>query len=550
MNELLNRQWAAAIVEVCIREGSRHFFLAPGSRCTPLTLAAANQTGIYIVRHFDERGLAFACQGFGRAVDHPGVFVCTSGTAVANALPAVVEASQEHVPMLLLTADRPPELRDRGANQTIDQVHLFGRYTHWFCDLPCPDGQMPVSLAVDVIRYAIAQARTGPVHINCMFREPFGGTDETSSMAVDSLAHANHTRFTSPSERFSLPAGNTLVLIGGCRFGDAIAATDLAHRLGAPALADISSSVRGLAYDIALHRDRLPSAQNVVHLGGRFVSKRLLRFLQDHPPQNFWHVWPHGTRIDPTGCVTRRIQTDIPTFCSGAIGAGNSHPDFVAVWESHAQLARQVACSIIAETIYPTEPAIAHAIADLIPSHSALFLGNSLPVRAMDSFGFWPHARDILVCTNRGASGIDGVLASAIGFAHGSGRRTTLMIGDLSLLHDLNSLAMLAHTDPNLIVVVANNDGGGIFHFLPIANQSKHFEQYFATPHGFTFQHAAEMFGIEYRRCSTMSEFREEYGSIAREDRPERSTLIEVTVKRSDTVHVYCQIEDSVRSAT
>jgi 2-succinyl-5-enolpyruvyl-6-hydroxy-3-cyclohexene-1-carboxylate synthase len=550
MTERLNQQWAQAIIGECIRQGSRCFFLAPGSRCTPLTIAIANQVGCRIVQHLDERGLAFACQGFGRASDRPGVFVCTSGTAAANAFPAVVEASQENVPMLLLTADRPPELRDRGANQTIDQCHLFGRYVRWFYDLPCPGEPLSADFAGRVVRYAVECAADGPVHINCMFREPFGGGDDAHHETVTPYDKRDDGVSSVQPPGWHIPGGDTLVVLGGCRPAEASAVADLAARIGAPLLADVTSGVRSLACDLVLYRSGLPVPRNVIHLGGRIVSKRLLRYLQDSPLTNFWHVWPFRQRIDPSGRVTRRIETDIRTFCQSAIAGEPTSASFRLHWEAESTAAMQVARAVIDSQVDVSEPVIARIVAQLIPDGSALFLGNSMPVRAMDSFGYWPRERSILVGANRGASGIDGVLASAIGFAHGSGRATTLIIGDLSLLHDLNSLAMLSESDPPLVVVVVNNDGGGIFHFLPIFEQSRHFERFFATPHGRNFDRAAAMFGINYCRCSSAIDFRDAYQTAVDATTQRRSTLIEVTATRPDLVRVYRQIETAVRGVS
>ena len=182
----LNQRWAGKLVQACLSAGMDHFFLAPGSRCAPLTLAVAECAAARVIQHFDERGLAFACLGYGRASGRSGVFICTSGTAVANAWPAVVEASMDNVPMLLLTADRPAELRETGANQTIDQQQIFGRYARFFFDLPCSDGGTPERTAAAVIRQAALHAATGPAHVNCMFREPLvsGARPDTAPVAA------------------------------------------------------------------------------------------------------------------------------------------------------------------------------------------------------------------------------------------------------------------------------------------------------------------------------------------------------------------------------
>ncbi len=538
----LNRLWAALAIDTCVSRGVAAFFLAPGSRCTPLTLAAAEHPQVHCIQHFDERGLAYACLGYARATGKPGVFVCTSGTAVANAYPAVIEASIDQVPMLLLTADRPPELRDTGANQTIDQCRIFGSYTRWFCDMPCPTRSIDSRVVRSQLVHAIEMSEAGPVHVNFMFREPLfesgGPVDLSHCPALPKTAQAaSHWNVTAPG-------GDTLVVLGSSRREHSQAAAQMARRLGCPLLADVTSGVRRLAYDHVLGRpDSVPPPRTVIHVGGRVTSKRLWAYLDTNPPDNYVHVNPSQQRIDPTHRKTDRIVGPLDAVCESMQLARPSSPEFLSAWEVVSDRCQSIFRELLDHLPQITEPGIARAVARLMPDGHGLFLGNSLPIRHMDMFGFWPDDRGIEVGANRGASGIDGLIASASGFSQGLGRPTTLVVGDLATLHDLNSLALLRNVSQPLVAIVLNNDGGGIFHLLPIAKQTPHFERYFATPHGLEFEKAAEMFGLTYTRPENMQEFDQAY--LAALSRP-AATVIEVRTDRRQNSELLTQIRSAL----
>ncbi len=331
------------MIDACLAAGVDHFFLAPGSRCTPLTVAVANRSAARVTQHFDERALAFACLGYGQATGRCGVFICTSGTAVANAFPAVVEASLNDVPMLLLTADRPPELRATGANQTIDQVRIFGTYTRWFFDLPCPTDDPHDRFLRSTIAHAIACSRTGPVQLNCMFREPFAASDLSAPAPQSESFDWSVRRHVG----LSLPTGNPLVIAGSCRRAEAAAAQRLAAKLACPFLADITSGVRGLAYDLELLRGDIPPADVVIHVGGRVVSKRWARFVEEHPPRHYLHLTSSDGRLDPGHRVSHVIRGDLCDLCAGVEGNTTTDAAFRAAWEEHSIAARATARQVI-----------------------------------------------------------------------------------------------------------------------------------------------------------------------------------------------------------
>ena len=541
--EKLNAEQASLMVDSLIALGIDHFFLAPGSRCTPLTLAIAkhvDQSKATVTQHFDERGLAYCCLGHGRATRQCGVFVCTSGTAAANAFPAVIEAAADHVPMLLLTADRPPELRDTGANQTIDQVKMYGHAVRWFFDLATPSDALSWRHVASTIRHAVEQSQDGPVHVNCMYREPLGVSSEVARDQDGTQLHQT-TVVHSAEYHVKIPGGNTLVLVGGCGPNEANAARLMAKRLGCPCLGDIASGVRQLAYPFVDQLDSGYLPEAVVHVGGRITSKPLLQFLDRSPIQDWVHISPFGSRIDPLHRITAHVAGPVEPICERLTFERSSDVQFLKKWSLASDCWMAASQEVLDQRDTVTEPAIARMIASELPSDHGLFLGNSTPVRDFDKFAYWEDSRGICVGTNRGASGIDGILATAIGYASGLGRKATVVLGDLSLLHDLNSLALLRKARCPVTIVAINNDGGGIFSQLPIANNEQHFETYFRTPHGIEFEHAANCFGVDYCRPGSMNDFRLAYRSALSRN---QSALIEVKTRVDENLEANRAVAD------
>jgi 2-succinyl-5-enolpyruvyl-6-hydroxy-3-cyclohexene-1-carboxylate synthase len=568
-----NRLWAHLIVEELLRCGVDFFCVAPGSRSTPLVAAlAANEKASSLI-HFDERGTAFAALGYARATLRPAAWITTSGTAVANGLPAVVEAATDGVPMILLTADRPPELRQTGANQTIDQPDIFGDYVRWRFDLPAPDPGIDPAMVlttVDQATYRAGRTPQGPVHLNLMFREPFLSDPEDDDVlsGPSSWAHSGepYTRYAASKptvdemEIHNLwttlrPVRRGLVVAGRLasrKQGEAV--LRLAETLGWPLLPDVGSQVRlgADSQDLVAHYDGLLAGDSfaqahapeaVVHVGGRALSKRLEKFVASSRPDPYVVVRENPFRLDPAHRVTHSVEANILDFCaalarSATEGPPATDPSWTAGWrEASAEVVRYLDGILSKE---PNEPLVARAVSQNIPQDHGLVVASSMPARDLDTYAAADGA-PIPVAANRGASGIDGTVATAAGFARGLGRPVTLLIGDLALLHDLNSLAMLR--DVHVIVVVLNNDGGGIFSFLPIAGHEEFFEPYFGTPQGVGFEPAARMFGLAYERPATMAEFVEAYGSACARG---SSTLIEVKTDRVENVALHRRILEEV----
>jgi len=566
-----NRLWAYLIVEELLRCGVDFFCVAPGSRSTPLVAAlAANERARSLI-HFDERGTAFAALGYARATGRPAAWITTSGTAVATGLPAVVEAATDGVPMVLLTADRPPELRQTGANQTIDQPDIFGDYVRWRFDLPAPDPDIDPAMVlttVDQAAYRASRTPQGPVHLNLMFREPFLSDPEDEDIPSGPASWVQgdepYTRYaaTKPAvDEMEIhrvwetlrPVKHGLVVAGRLasrKQGEAV--LRLAGTLGWPLLPDLGSQVRLGSEGIAAHYDALVAGDSfagshvpeaVVHVGGRSLSKRLEQFLASSRPDPYVVVRENPFRLDPAHRVTHSVEANVLDFCTALVWAATEAPPamnplWTAGWlEASEEVARHLEGIFSGE---PNEPLVARLLSRNVPPDHGLVVASSMPVRDLDTYATTDGA-PVPVAANRGASGIDGTVATAAGFARGLGRPVTLLIGDLALLHDLNSLAMLR--DVHVIVVVLNNDGGGIFSFLPIARHEEFFEPYFGTPQGVGFEPAAKMFGLAYEHPGTMEEFVEAYGSACARG---SSTLIEVKTDRKENVTLHRRLLEEV----
>jgi 2-succinyl-5-enolpyruvyl-6-hydroxy-3-cyclohexene-1-carboxylate synthase len=562
----LNRAWGRIIVEELVRQGVCVFVVSPGSRSTPLALAVSENSRAKDAVHFDERGAAFHALGWAKATGRPAALICTSGTAAANYLPALVEASQSRAPLIALTADRPPELLDAGANQAIDQMKLFGDYVRWRFDLPCPDENVPPMLALTTAAQAAHRSKTapaGPVHLNCMFREPFtnSGPEWDSSDYLTPVKKwwtggGVYTRYAEPERRASLKtqagivelirsARRGLLLVGELRAQEEReAARSLALALKWPTFPDVASGLR-LGNDkapfISYYDQILPVLNEgpdvVIQIGGPFVSKRLHQYLSATPPERHVHVDSSPDRRDPLHGVSLRVQADIEGFC-GALAARLS-PLRKSEWLPGLTASNDIADSVIDDFIERegllSEPFVARHVSRHAPRDSVIFLGNSMPARDMDMYGS-PHGGFARVAVNRGASGIDGNIATAAGHAFALGLPVTAVLGDLAALHDLNSLALLAPLRMPFAIIIINNDGGGIFSFLPVAGATNHFERYFASPHGLTFEHAAAQFGLDYAAPAACDEFAKAYEKAMRTSRP---VIIEVHTEREENLSIH-----------
>jgi len=576
----LNNLWASLLVEELIRNGVDYYCLAPGSRCAPLTVAVADHPKASKSIHYDERGIAFHALGYGRATGRPAAVITTSGTAVSNLMPAVVEATMEHIPLLLLTADRPPELRDTSANQAIDQIKAFGDYVRWFVDLPCPETSIPPEMVLTTVDQAVYRCRWpegGPVHINCMFREPLA--PEREERPLDDYVASVDTWFAQelPFTDYVLPqravpleglkkvsrkiarAEKGLVVVGGLRRReDRHTVSNFLKTLGWPVCPDVTSGLRMgdktgtvIAFYDALFGDRAFSQTHgpdvVLHLGGRLVSKKLARFLSQSAPKDYILVTDHPHRQDPGHEVTMRVESDIASFCANMADRTGCQKNgtWLSSWQKGTNGAHKALMQFADEDKNLSEPAIALLLSQLVPPDHALFLASSMPARDMNLFAD-PEGTAVCVGSNRGASGIDGTISSAAGFAAGCQGPVSLLTGDLAFLHDLNSLNYLTVGAYPVIIIVVNNNGGGIFSHLPISRFEAYFEQYFVTPHDLTFEQVSDMYGISYYRPRNRQDFVNAYSKALKKG---TSAIVEVQIDRAQNVAIHRRLLSRMQKA-
>lgn len=582
--------FVGAFVQELARGGLAHVCICPGSRSTPLALAFANQLAprIKVWMHLDERSAAFFALGLARATRMPVALVCTSGTAVANFMPAVVEARQARVPLIVLTADRPPELRDAGAPQTIDQIRFYGAQAKWAVEMPLPE-------ATDtLLRYArtaaaralteASEAPAGPVQLNFPFREPLMPTvavlpalpetalqgragGQTYMTVTTDVALPPDTQVRALAARLGSEAHG--LIIAGPMDEPELAAplVVLARRLGYPILADPLSGLRCGphdrmpildAYDAFLRdADFVASTppRLVLRFGAMPTAKPLLQYLQRYPEAEMIVVDRAGWR-DPTLLAATMLRADPLALCTALLAHGEGdrrtqHDGRDERWgdrwgeanrRSRAALAKGMAA--IEE---PFEPRAIAELATLLPDGATLFAGNSMPVRDIDTF-FPSGERRIRILGNRGASGIDGVVSTALGVAAAQDGPVVLVIGDVSFYHDMNGLLAARQHGLDLTIVLLNNDGGGIFSFLPQAELAGRdtFELLWGTPHGLDFRHAAALYGAAYTVADTWPAYRE---AVARGMAKGGLQIVEVPTERTRNVALHRQLWPAVSEA-
>ena len=508
------------VVEELVRLGVCDLVVAPGSRSTPLADAAARHPGVRLHVIVDERAAAFFALGIGRALGRPAALITTSGSAAGHALPAVIEADAARVPLLILSADRPPELRGTGANQTIDQVHLFGGRVRCFVDVACPDGVTPLRALLTTIDHAVAASLDGPVHLNLMFRKPLGpagpeGLARLVAAVAPEEADAPALRrwlegaqpFTrwQPGQKRPTEAGlvslnaaldcaDIGVLVVGALDDEAEqgAAIALAGQLGWPVVADIASGLRlgpnvpGLLpfQPIMLASARWATETRpdvVLQVGGPLVSQAVQDWLATSAPLHHIVARPDAVRFDPGHGVTLRLQTHVSGLYAAMAGRRSpSRAGMSALLRRWQAIGHEVAVGLRA--LGGDEIAIAQSVCAALPANAGLWAASSMSVRLLDAFAPAGGA-PVVVASARGASGIDGLIAQATGWSLARGQPTVLLIGDLAALHDVGALQVLAAKAPDLVIVVVNNGGGGIFSLLPIHEQSAEFEPVFAAAH-------------------------------------------------------------------
>ena len=568
-----NTLWARALVDELVAAGVDAVVASPGSRSTPLTMAAARNDDLHVFSQLDERSAAYFALGRARRTGEVTPLICTSGTAAANYHPAVMEASEGRVPLLALTADRPPELRDSGANQTADQEKLYGDAVRFYKDLPEP---APNDRALRSLRTTVARAvgtaegaDPGPVHLNVPFAKPLEPTRVPDDVPadLDPVAEAGRDGpyvdvtpgSPEPGDEELQRLANELatadrgLIVAGPADPpglDAEAVTALSHATRFPILADPLSGVRfgghtrvapviG-AYDAflsaAVAGDGAESGESdsasdwadpevVLRLGASPTSKNLREYLAETGADQY-QIDPAGRWREAEFAATDLVVAEPSRLCarlSRLVPGGGGDADWRAQWEDADRAAREVHgregdAAVSADDADPLpfhEGDALRVVADALPDPATLFASNSMPVRDLDRF-VGPTTTSVTALGNRGVSGIDGVVSSALGAGSATTDDLTLVVGDLALYHDGNGLLALDRCDVDATVVLINNDGGGIFHELPIASFEPEFTESFKTPHGIEFEPMADLHGLAYTRIDARIDARpDDAGSVA-----------------------------------
>ena len=559
----LNRTFAPlqALVDELARCGLSHAVTSPGSRNAPILLTLADDERIEALSVLDERSAGFVALGIAKSTRRPVVVTCTSGTAGANLLPAVIEADEARVPLIVLTADRPPELRDVGAGQAIDQLKLYGSAVKWFVEVGNHEPSRATAVHYRALAcrayFTAAGGRPGPVHLNLALREPLAPVAEeldekTWSGRRDGRPWVRHVaaelkppgtavrdlaRRAARSARGALVCGSSGEDIAGPAAG-------LAATLGWPLLADPTSGARCGSHDrshVVAHYDALLRGESfarrhgpdlVLRIGDTPTSKPLRAWLERSSQVV---VDPHSTWHEPTRAAETIVAASAVSTCEALSDELSGHdvqadPGWIASWrEADALVPRTLAAAPD-----PFEPKVYAALADVLSDGATVWLSSSMPVREVETF-FPQTATSLRFLSNRGANGIDGVVSSAAGAAVAADGRCHLLTGELALLHDIGGLLAARHHGIDLTIICVNNGGGGIFDFLPVAETAARdaYEEHIATPSGASLERVAALAGIPHRKAATPVEIQRAAAEPG---------LVEVATDRAESVRLHREV--------
>lgn len=553
-----NADFSHALAASFAALGLRDVCISPGSRNTPLTLAFADHPELRSWSHHDERSAGFFALGLARASGRPVAVVCTSGTAAVEYHPAVVEALQSGVPLLVLTADRPPELRDVGAPQAIDQVKLYGDHVKWSHTAAPPDAAA-ISAAPALAAHAwgeCIESPAGPVHLNLPYREPLvpelGWSPGPSPVAASAVIAGNRVPGDPAIAKLDriLAGRKALFVVGSVPRGSADVLDALAAALDAVVFADPQSGLRSgervsavvAAADLLTATGALDAdpPDVVVRWGALPTSKPVWHWLEMHPRTLQVLVDP-GAQRDPLRSASLVVRADVaPT--AARIHTPGGPPEWADGWRARDAAAQAAIETALAAEAFPTEPAVARTVAAAAPADGFLFAGSSMPIRDLDAFAAPRPARST-VLANRGTNGIDGSISTALGIA-ATGRPTVALIGDVAALYDLGALATMRRLDLPLTLVIVHNDGGGIFELLSQADPERIdrelFERHIATPHGTDFVAVAQALGVVAHRTADADELARLVSGGA------GPVVVEVRTERSELAAVHTRLREAV----
>ena len=543
-----NTIWAEAFVNELISCGIKYASLSPGSRNTPLTLAFASNRKIRSFVHIDERSSGFFALGLAKSIDSPVAVVCTSGTATAELYPAIIEAYQQRIPLIICTADRPAELRGRGANQTINQNNIYKNHIRWFYDTGLPE---PFIKDINGLKAAARLAvnkcmivSKGPVHINFPFKKPFEPNTFTDEIDEKSLIFKKDTLVNDKSllekklikysnkpwfkniYKLITSKVNGIIICGPGNFNNEFInqCNDLSIKLGYPIFADGTSQLRFGIHNksnIVTNFDALLRSSNfsdkiqpevIIQFGRTIISKGLETFLKSCSAERYM-INKYGDWFDPAGKAKAAYKSEPSQFCKemNSLLELNKFKREMTIWQSYILNAEikssKIRANIINKTTFLNECRIIEEILEIVPNDSNIMLSNSMPIRDFDYFSSTKN-KLINVYNNRGASGIDGITSTAFGISAANDKPTILLTGDLAFYYDLNSLLISQKIKSSLTIVLLNNNGGGIFEVLPISSYGKIFKDYFVVPHKLDFSKLVDAYGADFYSVKNWQQFR------------------------------------------
>ncbi len=555
-----------ALADELARCGMTQGCTSPGSRSTPLVLSLVREPRIRCFSHIDERCAGFFAVGAAKASGRPVALACTSGTAGANLAPAVIEAHHARVPLIVLTADRPPELREVGAGQTIDQVELYGRAVKWFFEVgvheATPERLRWMRTLACRAYWTALSGRPGPVHLNFPLREPLVLETELPEDPTGRAAERPFVTFDSPPR--AAPAGGDppsgrVVIVAGAEPGPAgegerVAA--YAARAGIPLLADpLSGARRGPAaiahYDMLLRDPQFTTAHRpdfVIRTGDLPTSKPLRAWLAGLDGVAQIAIDPDAGWQDPDAVVGIRIAAPFSALLTdgGATDAPPAvitDPGWLTDWRTADEAVAEGMATVLGDQL--SEPLVAARLTEWLPTDATLFVASSMPIRDVELMA--PASENApRILSNRGANGIDGTVSAAFGAAAASDGPVTLLVGDVALAYDIGGLLAARRLGLALTIVLLNNDGGGIFHFLPVSGQRDAFEEHVATPHGLDFAHAATLYGCGYERPEDLEAL---HAAVMSSIEAPGTTIIEIRTDREANLALHRRMAATALSA-
>lgn len=523
--------YLAVFIEKLVQMGVTEAVISPGSRSTPIAMLMADHPTLKTYVNIDERSAAFFALGIAKASGRPVAMICTSGTATANYFPAIVEAYYSRVPLIVLTADRPHELRGVGAPQAINQIGLYGKYTKMFVEMALPENNLlnyAKTMAAKAVMTSVA-APKGPIHLNFPLRDPlvpnlgkehlWKDAQGTEVMVPTGKQVLHEEYFQNLFEEIRHVEKGLIICGPMDNPAFSTEVVNLANHLQYPILADPLSQLRTGAhakeniidsYDAILRMDQITKhyqPEVVIRFGAMPVSKALTIYLKTNENCRQIVIDGEGRFREPTLTATEMVYCDEVEFCKSIckVGKRNSTSAWLDDWKTINQLTQEVVFQVKDETEL-SEGKVFYELRNLLPEGSTLFVGNSMPVRDLDTY-FLNQEKSIRMMANRGANGIDGVVSTALG-ASATKTPLVLVIGDLSFYHDLNGLLAAKLHELDVTIIVINNDGGGIFSFLPQAEEKTHFEPLFGTPIGLDFEHVVNMYHGHFKRVQNWDDFR------------------------------------------